>query len=112
MTLGARLGSAQPSAAPMENAAAASLVDGEGAAPLSSHSRFAQRLRRRYASELALLPTGPLNRTSMDAAYGRLRAQAGDTGTALRMLRQLVLERLITLDCDRQAPLGTITAAV
>ncbi|MGZ5194379.1 MAG: hypothetical protein ACXWB8_02995, partial [Ramlibacter sp.] len=48
----------------------------------------------------------------MDAAYGRLRAAGHGTGTALRILRQLVMERLVTLDCDLQAPLGAITTAV
>jgi len=113
MTLGARLGSAQPSAAPVENALADPPVDlDEGAHRLSSHSRFAQRVRRRYAAELSLLTTGALNRDAMDMAYARLRAAGHDAGTALRILRQLVMERLVTLDCDLQAPLGVVTTAV
>jgi [glutamine synthetase] adenylyltransferase / [glutamine synthetase]-adenylyl-L-tyrosine phosphorylase len=113
MTLGARLGSAPPSAASLENASQHQPVDaGEGVTRLSSHSRFAQRVRRRYASELPLLAAGPLSRASMDEAYGRLRAAGHDTGTSLRILRQLVMERLVTLDCDLQAPLGVVTTAV
>jgi len=113
MTLGARLGSAPPSAASPENAAQRQAVDaGGGVTRLSSHSRFAQRVRRRYASELPLLAAGPLSRASMDEAYGRLCAAGHGTGTALRILRQLVMERLVTLDCDLQAPLGVITTAV
>jgi [glutamine synthetase] adenylyltransferase / [glutamine synthetase]-adenylyl-L-tyrosine phosphorylase len=113
MTLGARLGSAQPSAASLENAPSRQPVDpGEGTPRLSSHSRFAQRVRRRYASELSQLAAGALSQASMDAAYGRLRGAGHDTGTALRILRQLVMERLVTLDCDLQAPLGAVTAAV
>jgi [glutamine synthetase] adenylyltransferase / [glutamine synthetase]-adenylyl-L-tyrosine phosphorylase len=113
MTLGAGLGSAPPSVAPVENTPSRPAVDAVADAPaLSSHSRFAQRLRRRYASELSLLPQAPLDRASIDMAYGRLRAQGHDTGTSLRILRQLVMERLITLDCDRQAPLAVITGAV
>jgi [glutamine synthetase] adenylyltransferase / [glutamine synthetase]-adenylyl-L-tyrosine phosphorylase len=113
MTLGARLGSAPPSAASLENAPQHQPVDpGEGVTRLSSHSRFAQRVRRRYASELPLLAAGPLSRASMDEAYGRLRAAGHDTGTSLRILRQLVMERLVTLDCDLQAPLGVVTTAV
>ena len=38
-----------------------------------------------------------------------LRKPGHDTGTALRILRQLVLERLSQLDCDQQAPLGLVT---
>ncbi|MCG2594781.1 bifunctional [glutamate--ammonia ligase]-adenylyl-L-tyrosine phosphorylase/[glutamate--ammonia-ligase] adenylyltransferase [Ramlibacter sp. XY19] len=80
---------------------------------LSSHSRFAQRLRRRYAGELALLAPGAPTRESMAAAYEALRASRGfDVPSALRVLRQLVLERLIVLDCDEQAPLATVTCAV
>lgn len=113
MTLGAALGSASLGAAASCNGPAPSEDDTPAALPLSSHSRFAQRLRRRYASELALLPPGPPTRAGMAAAYEALRASRGfDVGAALRILRQLVLERLMVLDCDQQAPLATITGAV
>ncbi|MBA3774765.1 MAG: bifunctional [glutamate--ammonia ligase]-adenylyl-L-tyrosine phosphorylase/[glutamate--ammonia-ligase] adenylyltransferase [Ramlibacter sp.] len=79
---------------------------------LSSHSRLAQRLRRRYAGELDLLPAGAPTGESMAAAYGVLRARGHGTGAALRVLRQLVMERLISLDCDQQAPLALVTGAV
>ncbi|MBX3653851.1 MAG: bifunctional [glutamate--ammonia ligase]-adenylyl-L-tyrosine phosphorylase/[glutamate--ammonia-ligase] adenylyltransferase [Ramlibacter sp.] len=82
------------------------------AALLSSHSRFVQRLRRRYAAELSLLPPGAPVRESMAVTYEALRQRAPDCGTALRILRQLVMERLVRLDCDEQAPLATITRAV
>ncbi|MEY2617508.1 MAG: hypothetical protein RL522_510 [Pseudomonadota bacterium] len=78
----------------------------------SGHSRFAQRLRRRYDAELALLPPGDPTPASLAAAFEALRARGDDLPTALRILRQLVMERLIVLDCDQQAPLETITAAV
>ena len=80
--------------------------------PLSSYSRFAQRLRRRYAKELAWLPPGPPTRDTMAYAFDTLRAVGNDTGTALRITRQLVLERLIGLDCDAAAPLSLVTAAM
>jgi [glutamine synthetase] adenylyltransferase / [glutamine synthetase]-adenylyl-L-tyrosine phosphorylase len=87
--------------------------DSAGAAhPLSSHSRFAQRLRRRYSAELALLPSGTPTRETMAQTYATLRGRGDDTGTALRVLRQLVLERLIGLDCDEQAPLALVTGAM
>jgi [glutamine synthetase] adenylyltransferase / [glutamine synthetase]-adenylyl-L-tyrosine phosphorylase len=107
------MGSVQPSATPLENVPLRQGLDGsEAAPPISSHSRFAQRVRRRYASELSLLAPAPLSRASMDAAYSRLRALGHDAGTSLRILRQLVMERLVSLDCDLQAPLRVITAAV
>ncbi len=78
----------------------------------SAHSRFAQRLRRRYAGELGLLPAGNPTLASMAAAFGSLRSRGDDLPTALRILRQIVMERLIVLDCEQQAPLDTITRAV
>ncbi len=79
---------------------------------LSAHSRFVQRLRRRYADLLPLLPEGPPSHATMGTAYAALRAQGHDVGAALRILRQLVMERLVRLDCDLQAPLEVITRAV
>ena len=78
----------------------------------SSHSRFVQRLRRRYAAELALLPPGEPRRESMAMAFEALRQRGDAVGDALRIVRQLVMERLVTLDCDAQAPLAVVTTAV
>ncbi|MFD0667832.1 bifunctional [glutamate--ammonia ligase]-adenylyl-L-tyrosine phosphorylase/[glutamate--ammonia-ligase] adenylyltransferase [Ramlibacter sp. MAHUQ-53] len=80
--------------------------------PPSAHSRFVQRLRRRYAGELALLPPGPPTHATMAAAWEALRPRCEDTGTALRILRQLVMERLVCLDCEQGAPLADITRGV
>ncbi|WP_244618286.1 bifunctional [glutamate--ammonia ligase]-adenylyl-L-tyrosine phosphorylase/[glutamate--ammonia-ligase] adenylyltransferase [Rhodoferax sediminis] len=76
------------------------------------HSRFLQRLHRRYESQLPLLPAGAPERAGMRQALAALQAQGLACGAALRVLRQLVLERLITLDCDQQAPLAVVTRAV
>jgi glutamate-ammonia-ligase adenylyltransferase len=82
-------------------------------APYSAYSRFAQRLRRRYADQLTLLPQGAtLDRDTLSTCYSALRAESADAGAALRVLRQVVMERLICLDCDQNAPLDTITLAV
>ncbi|MFN3375082.1 MAG: bifunctional [glutamate--ammonia ligase]-adenylyl-L-tyrosine phosphorylase/[glutamate--ammonia-ligase] adenylyltransferase [Burkholderiaceae bacterium] len=78
----------------------------------TTHSRFLQRLQRRYEAELPLLAPGCPHRASMAQALEALRARGLDLGTALRMLRQLVMERLIRLDCEAQAPLADITRAV
>jgi glutamate-ammonia-ligase adenylyltransferase len=79
---------------------------------LSSGSRLAQRLRRRYAAELPLLPPGPPLHAAIATAYEALRGQGHALGTALRITRQLVMERLIALDCDERCPLAQVTAAV
>jgi [glutamine synthetase] adenylyltransferase / [glutamine synthetase]-adenylyl-L-tyrosine phosphorylase len=79
---------------------------------LSSHSRFGQRVRRRYEDQLHLLAQGIPNQTTMSQAFAALREQRLDTGAALRVTRQLVLERLIGLDCDDRAPLDQVTRAM
>jgi glutamate-ammonia-ligase adenylyltransferase len=79
---------------------------------LSSHSRFAQRIRRRFEGQLHLLPAGVPNQVTMAQAFEALIALGGDTASALRTTRQLVLERLLCLDCDAQAPLQHITQAM
>ena len=67
---------------------------------LSDHSRFVQRIRRRYASVMHHLPPGVPLRSSMQTGYAALLATGLETGAALRVLRQLVLERLVSLDCS------------
>jgi glutamate-ammonia-ligase adenylyltransferase len=112
MTLGDAPGSDIGGTRP-DNGAAAALEDsGPGPVPLSGQSRFVQRLRRRYAGELALLPDGAPSHATMTVAYQALRSRGHDVASALRVLRQLVMERLVVLDCDRQAPLATVTLAV
>lgn len=78
----------------------------------AAHSRFFQRLHRRYGAQLDLLAPGAPRRSTMEQALATLLAQGNDTGSALRILRQLVLERLVRLDCEAQAPLATITCAM
>jgi len=78
---------------------------------LSTHSRFVQRLRRRYANELHLLSEGSPVLASMQACFASLR-QSHSCGDALRMLRQLVMERLVVLDCEQGASLDVVTHAV
>ena len=80
--------------------------------PLSGYSRFAQRLRRRYAADLPLLAPGEPGLAAMAATYAHLLARGEKVADALRILRQLVLERLIGLDCDQQARLAVVTRAV
>ena len=109
MTLGGRSGSAAATPFVSDNGAFAQAA---GADPLSGYSRFAQRLRRRYGAELRLLAPGTPTRAVLEQTYTSLRGRGDDTGTALRILRQLVMERLMRLDCDEQAPLSLVTQAV
>ena len=78
---------------------------------LSTYSRFVQRLRRRYANELHLLPKGAPVLATMQACFVALR-HTHNCADALRMLRHLVMERLVVLDCEQGASLDVITHAV
>ena len=78
---------------------------------LSAYSRVVQRLRRRYSAELHLLPAGAPTIETLQTCFDALRA-THRCGDALRMLRQLVLERLVVLDCEQRAPLAVVTRAM
>ena len=88
------------------------VVYGQVPADKALYSRFVQRLHRRYAHELALLPPGLPDKDMLQAAFNALQQQGHDTGAALRILRQLVLERLSVLDCDANAALEDISRAM
>ena len=78
---------------------------------LSGYSRFVQRIRRRYPAQLQCLPSGSPDLASMRTAWLTLRGQHG-CGESLRILRQLVLERLVVLDCEQGADLSVVTRAM
>ncbi|MDO5653433.1 MAG: bifunctional [glutamate--ammonia ligase]-adenylyl-L-tyrosine phosphorylase/[glutamate--ammonia-ligase] adenylyltransferase [Brachymonas sp.] len=76
------------------------------------YCRFVQRLHRRYSDEFALLPPGLPDKKTMHAVLQALQAQGHDTAQGLRILRQLVLERLVVLDCDAHAPLQDVVSTM
>ncbi len=76
------------------------------------YSRFVQRLHRRYGQELPLLPPGLPDRACMRATYEVLRQRGLDCGGALRVLRQLVMERLAVLDCEAGAAMQDVALSV
>jgi glutamate-ammonia-ligase adenylyltransferase len=79
---------------------------------LAAGSRFGQRIRRRYASQLDQMASGVPTRQTMQALFETLCANGSDIGSALRTVRQLVVERLVCLDCNEGASLSTITGAM
>ncbi len=83
-----------------------------GAAGLAGYSRFVQRVRRRYAPELALLPAGVPDPDAMAHCLDALLRRGHDIGAALRVLRQVVLERLAVLDCEQAASLESVVQAM
>ncbi len=62
------------------------------------------------------MPTGPLDRNCLQQGYATLMARGLSCADALRVLRQWVMARLITLDCaadrSRAMPLDQVTRAV
>ena len=76
---------------------------------LATHSRLAQRLRRRYADLLHLLPPGVPDRETLTGCLASLRARQLGLDASLRVLRQLTLDRLMQLDIEQQVPLQDIT---
>ena len=84
--------------------------DADGAR--AGHSRFVQRVRRRYGAELALLEPGLPRRDQIIALVGQLQGAGRALPAALRVARQLVLERLAVLDIEQGAPLADVTHAM
>ncbi len=75
----------------------------------ADHSRFVRRIRRRYAAELALLAPGLPSRETIAALIARLQAEGRTLASAMRVTRQLVLERLAVLDVEHAALMQDIT---
>jgi glutamate-ammonia-ligase adenylyltransferase len=78
---------------------------------LAEHSRYVQRVRRRYAAELALLPPGLPDRAVIGALIDALRPTR-PLASSLRVARHLVLERLAVLDIEQQASVADVTLAM
>ena len=78
----------------------------------ADHSRFVQRVRRRYAAELPLLPPGLPAASTLNDLAQQLQAQGRPLASALRVLRQLVLERLAVLDVEQSATLEQVTGTM
>ncbi len=78
----------------------------------AEHSRFVQRIRRRYATELALLAPGRPDRECISALIALLQSQGRSLASAMRVTRQLVLERLAVLDVEQAASMPDITLSM
>ena len=78
----------------------------------ADHSRYVQRVRRVRGDSLAWLPPGEPVRETMEAALQTVLAQGRPLASALRIVRQLVMERLVVLDVEQQASVETVTRAM
>ncbi len=76
------------------------------------HSRFVQRVRRRFAAELPLLPPGLPGPAAMTALVAALCDPGRNLPAALRVARHLVIERLATLDVTQRATVDEVTGAM
>ncbi|MEI7786074.1 MAG: glutamine-synthetase adenylyltransferase, partial [Betaproteobacteria bacterium] len=89
-------------------------VQAGGAGRDAGHSRYVQRIRRRYGEQLDWLPPGAPNRAMMAQTFERLRQAGYASAAALRILRHLVLERLVVIDSQSSdaLPLAVVTGAM
>ncbi|MFN3302760.1 MAG: bifunctional [glutamate--ammonia ligase]-adenylyl-L-tyrosine phosphorylase/[glutamate--ammonia-ligase] adenylyltransferase [Roseateles sp.] len=78
---------------------------------IAEHSRYVQRVRRRYAAELPLLPPGLPDRAVIGALIDTLLGSR-PLASSLRVARHLVLERLAVLDVEQAAPVEHVTLAM
>jgi len=84
----------------------------EEVAAQAGHSRFVQRIRRRYGPERAWLAAGVPGFDSITALVQALQQAGRPLPAALRVARQLVLERLAELDVEQGVDQAVITGAM
>ena len=82
------------------------------AVPLSSYSRFHQRIARRYSCEAGFLPPGVPTRERIEQTLTGLCGHGLQLGPALRVVRHLCLQRLVEQDCDNGAPLADVVGGM
>ena len=78
----------------------------------AAHSRLVQRVRRRHGDRLTWLEPGLPTTVTITALVERLHRDGQTLAAALRVARQLVLERMAVLDIEQQASLDDVTAAM
>ena len=84
----------------------------KGTTAAADHSRYVQRVRRVRGADLVLLAEGPPDRASMQATLDAWLARGRSLASALRLTRQLVMERLVVLDVEQQADVEVVTRAM
>jgi len=78
----------------------------------AEHSRFVQRVRRRWDAERALLPPGVPEHDAIAALVATLQRAGRTLPAALRVARNLVVERLAVLDVEHEATLDQVTGCM
>lgn len=77
-----------------------------------AHSRLWQRVQRRYGDVLSLLPPGMPDAAALRQCIAALHERGYELGAALRITRQLLMHRLITLECDRTSNMHDVVRCV
>ena len=75
----------------------------------ASYSRFIRRVRARYGPLSDKLDPGLITEEILERSFDRLKLSLTKPEDALRVLRQLALERISTLDCDNAVELSQVT---
>ena len=78
----------------------------------ADYSRYVQRVRRRFADEIAALPPGDPDVAAIDRLVEQFLQQGRPLPAALRLARHAVVERVAVLDVERAAPLQAVTSAM
>jgi len=78
----------------------------------ADYSRYVQRVRRRFADEIATLASGVPDAAAIDRLVESFLRQGRTLPQALRIARHAVVERLVALDVERAAPLDAVTSAM
>jgi glutamate-ammonia-ligase adenylyltransferase len=81
-------------------------------AAAADYSRYVQRVRRRFGSDIANLAPGVPDAATIETLIARLLQEGRPLASALRLARHAVIERLAVLDVEQAAPLEQVTAAM
>ena len=84
----------------------------DATAATADHSRYVQRVRRRFGGEIAALPAGVPDAAAIAQLIDRFVQQGHTLAAALRIARHAVIERLAVLDVEQAAPLEAVTSAM
>ena len=87
-------------------------LDSTSADALAQYARFGQRVRRRYPGETGLLAPGIPSKADFAQMFTQLQTNGADLGGSLRIVRQVLLERLMVLDSLSQATMQQVTMAM
>jgi [glutamine synthetase] adenylyltransferase / [glutamine synthetase]-adenylyl-L-tyrosine phosphorylase len=79
---------------------------------LAGHSRFVQRVRRRWGGPNPLPGSDLPDRDAMGALLARLQAEGRPLAAALRWMRHAVIERLAVQDVEQGATVAQVTATM